>query len=44
LLFGALLDDFIMDGLGVARNIRARLVERALFEDGILIIRRHLCG
>ncbi len=33
-----------MDGLGISRNVGARLMERALFENGVLVIRRHLCG
>jgi hypothetical protein len=33
-----------MDALGITGNIRARLMERALFEDGVWIIRRHLYG
>jgi len=43
LFFRAFMDNLIVNTLGFSRDIRARLVERALFYDGIGIIRRHLC-
>ena len=44
LIFGTLLDHFVVNALGISRNIRARLMECALFEDDIVVMRRHLCG
>lgn len=44
LLSVTLLDDLVVDGLGVTGDVGARLVERALFEHRVVVIRRHLCG